>query len=223
MAELAALQIGQDLLGKYNELPPETKNKIFLGVDFLNQGGSRVLKLPYMLVAAAFNFFILAVIFVLTLRAKLKALFDAGDQSQSNYMRNAFLKGLGLALVAVSIIFISDLISGGFASMFMIFIYPLAGIATLIMSFISPSFLEDIRETNEDGTIISRISGFRLWSISFWTIFALGMVAAIVVGLVLARVGNKLTRGVFDLVSSMVGDTASGSFDPSSLVSMFTK
>ncbi len=205
MAEAAALSAARDLLGSYTSAPESTKQKIQFGVDALSQTGSRILKLPFILLSAAINFFILAFIFILTLRAKLKALFEAGDESQKDYMRNAFLRGLGYALIAAVVLFISDLISGGYASMFMFMIYPLAGVGTLILSIIQPSFLMDISEPNPDvpGETRGRISGFRLWSMSFWTIFILGMVAAIAVGLVAARIGNKLSRSFFDLMAGI--------------------
>lgn len=207
MAEAAALAAAQQALGAYSRAPEETKRKINFGIDIFQQTGSRILKVPIMLLSMAINFIILAFIFILTLRAKLKALFDAGDASQRDYMRNAFLRGLGYALLASVILFVSDLISGGYATLFMLLIYPLAGIGTLILSIIQPEFLNDITEPDPDvpGGTRSRISGFRLWSISFWSIFILGMVAAIAVGLVAARIGNKLSRSFIDLVAGIAG------------------
>lgn len=169
---------------------------------FFGQKGSVGSKIPAYLLSAAINFFILGFIFVATLAAKYKALLAAGDQAYVSYMKSAFLKGLGFALIAAVTIFVIDIISGGFASLVMVPVYVLAGIATLILSLIAPPFLQDVTETR-NGVQVSRISGYKLWSVSFWPLFVVGMLVALSLGAFASYIGNKLSTVVIDTINSI--------------------
>lgn len=218
MAEAAiisgVLQAGQQVVGKaadfYNQADEATKAKIAKGAQLAQVGGQYASGIGRALIFAAINFFILAVIFVSTLIAKNKALFRAGDKAQENYIKNSFLKGLGLALVAAAVFFFVDIFSGGIATIVMFIIYPLAGIATLVLSLIAPSFLIDISETKADVKV-TRISGYRLWSVAFWILFVIGMIVALAIGGLLTYIGTRFTRVALDALGKVAGTNGSGS------------
>ena len=66
---------------------------------------------------------------------------------------------------------------------------------------IAPSFMNDIHE-EKDGVQVSRISAYRLWSVSVWTIFILGMALSLILAGVAAYIGTNIVK--------VVGDVASG-------------
>lgn len=235
MAETAiaavAVNVATQVAGKaanlYNQADEPTKTRIATSVGAGTLGIGAVAGLPRTLILAAINFFILSAIFIGTLFARYRALFRAGDASYENYTRNAFLRGMGLALAAAVIFAITDFLSGGTASLVMLLVYPLAGIGMLILSLIAPSFLNDITEpdpNNPDATR-SRISAFRLWSVAFWPIFIIGMLVSLLIGGLVAYLGTKISRLVLDMLGKLAGSTGGQSTTgglASSLGSLFS-
>lgn len=185
------------------------ENKPISKFALFGQKGLTASRIPMYLLSAVINFFILTFIFVATLYTKLKALYQAGDQGQVSYTKNAFLRGIGLALIAAVIIFIIDIISGGFASLLMIPVYVFAGIATLVLSLIAPTFLQDVTET-KNGIEVSHISGYKLWSVSFWPIFTVGMLIALALGAFSTYIGNKLSGIILNTINSITNKGLTG-------------
>lgn len=191
----------------YTGLEEPQKQRVATGVNLLGRGLTTVSTIPFMIVSAIANFFILAFIFILTLFLRNRALFQAGDERRANYVRDSLLLGAGLALGATAVIFVIDLLSGGFASLVMIGVYIIAGVGTLILSLIRPSFLNDITETTEvngEQTTVGRTSAYRNWSIAFWPTFAIGMLAALALGAATTYVSNKFSKNILDLLAGAV-------------------
>jgi hypothetical protein len=204
----------------YTNLDEPTQERIATGINLFGRGISTVSTIPLMLVSLIINFILLAFIFILTLYLRNRALFQAGDVAYVNYVRNAFLQGLGWALAASVTIFVIDLISGGFASLVMIAVYILAGIGMLLLSLINPSFLNDITETvevNGEQVTRSRTSAYRFWTISFWPIFVIGMLAALGLGAATTYVSNKFSKNVLDLLASVAVTNNTGTATPVNL------
>jgi hypothetical protein len=172
------------------------KSRMDKEVDLLGQ--NRLWKFSTSLLIAAINFFILAGIFIGTLIMKLRAQYLSGDEEQVDYVKNAFLRGLMLSLIATVSFFVVDFISGGFASLLIMAIYPLAGISMLVFSLMKPSYLFDITEGD-----MSRISAYKLWSISFWPLFIVGMIVALSLGALTTYIGSKISRIILDTLVSI--------------------
>lgn len=187
-----------------------TKTAIVSGLNVAGRSIVGAANIPFFLISAFINFLILGFIFVLTLYYRGRGQFEAGNARAANYVRDAFLKGLGLALAAAATIFIVDFISGGFASLVMFAVYPLAGIGMLILSIIKPAFLNDI--TGEvDGVPVARGSAFRYFSVVFWPLFILGMIVALAFAALTTYLGIKFSKGAIDLLANAVsGDRGAG-------------
>lgn len=198
----------------YTNLPEPTKAKVATGVNLFGKGLGTISSLPFMIVTAIANFLILSFIFILTLFFRNRALFRTGDIRYANYVRDALLQGFGWALVATATIFVIDLITGGFASIAMVGVYILAGVAMLILSLIKPPFLNDINETvtGPDGNtvVVSRGSAYRYWSVSFWPLFIVGMLTALALGALTVYISNKFSKNVLDLLAMVATSTNSG-------------
>ena len=143
------------------------------------------------LVFGAINFFILSVIFVYTYMRKI------GYTS----IKDALLKGIGFALIATGLFMIVDILSGGIAIMMMFLLYPLIGITMIVLSLISPVFLRDISE-NEDGEK-TQISLFQLWSVSFWSIFLIGMLISLGLGALISYIGSRVSKIAMEMITTI--------------------
>lgn len=164
-------------------------------------------KIGIQILSAAINFFILSCIFILTLRARLKNLYLEGDKEQVSYNMNAFIWGIIYALIAAVAIFVIDIISGNFATLMMIPVYLLSGLSMLILSLIAPSFLSDV-------------SAYKLWSISFWPIFIVGMLIALTLGAFTSYLGARFSKFLLTTVSRIV---STGDFKNIDIASLFTQ
>lgn len=178
-----------------------------------SRGGGLVYVAPFSrtLVFAAINFFILAGIFIGTLVAKLRIQYQPGE----NYVRDAFVRGIGSALIATGVFVVIDILSGGFATLVMLAVYPLAGVTMLVLSLIAPLFLNDITEIRivngtEQRETVSRISAFRLWSVSFWPWFIIGMLVALAFNALLSYLGTKISRVAVDILSNIASPSTGG-------------
>lgn len=149
--------------------------------------------IPSMILSAVINFVILAIIFVLTLWFRNRALYDVGFRDE-DYARDAFVTGIALALAASAILLLVDIITGGLGSVMMVGVYALTVVAALILYIASPKAL---RDTPDD------ISLYRLWSVSFWIIFIVGMVVAISLSLFTSYLSKKFTALVLELVDNI--------------------
>lgn len=194
----------------YTGLEEPQKQRVATSINLLGRGLGTISTIPFMIVSAIINFFILAFIFVITLFLRNRALFQAGNKDRMNFIRDSILMGIGLALAAIAVIFVVDLISGGFASIVMVGVYVLSGVGALILSLIRPSFLNDIIKTVDvDGTPTitmgtNRISAYRIWSIVFWPLFIIGMLASLALGAATTYVSNKFSKNILDLLASAV-------------------
>lgn len=180
-----------------------------------DEGSVYAVSLPRTLAFTAINFFILAGIFIGTLLAKFKIQYDLGDLSQTNYMKNAFIQGLGLAITASAVFAVIDILSGGFAVFVMFAIYPLVAVTMLVLSLIAPSFMNDI--SNTENTAI-RISAFRLWSYAFWPWFVIGMLLSLVLNAIISYLGEKISRIALDMLTNISNTSTNGSINLRSLI-----
>lgn len=215
-------QVAGETASLYNQADEATKDKVATGVGLGALGLSNIGGLPRILIFAAINFFILSVIFVSTLLAKLRALYRTGDETQENYTRNAFLRGIGFAFIATAIFAVVDFLSGGVATMVMFILYPLVGVSMLVLSLIAPTFLNDITET--PGTTpttetISRISAYRLWSVVFWPLFIIAMLVSLAMGALISYVGVKISRLVLDMLAGLAANQ-NGSMNLTNLINI---
>lgn len=214
-----ATQVASEVAGRtaslYNQSDESTKDRVATGVGLGTLGLSNIASFPRTLIFAAINFFILSVIFVSTLMAKLRALYRAGDQTQENYVRNAFIRGLGFALIATVIFAVVDFLSGGVATVVMFILYPLAGVAMLVLSLIAPSFLNDITEQRDlpEGApvdtpreTVSRISAYRLWSVVFWPLFIIAMIVSLAMGALISYLGVRISRLALDMLAGLASN-----------------
>jgi len=137
------------------------------------------------LIGSIVNFFILSAIFITTLIVRDKDIYKA------------FLYGIGLSLIAVSIYAACDYLSGGIATIIMFVVYPLVLIGSLIIYLISPTFLYDK---------INGISGYRIWSIIFWPIFILAMFISLILGMAVTYLSKKMSDIILNVISLVAND-----------------
>jgi len=146
------------------------------------------------LLFAAFNFFILTVIFVSTLMSKLHSLSKERGDTRRLYIVDAFIKGVSLALIATGVFAVIDFISGGIATLIMFVVYPLTGVSMLILSLINPPFLRDTT---------AKTSSYMLWSVSFWPIFIIGMIMSLAFGALISYLGTKMSHLAMSMITNM--------------------
>jgi len=175
----------------WSAMPESTKMGIGAGLEFTGGTLKRFFGLPLTIVMSIVNFVVLSIIFIWTMYLKL------------GNIREAFLKGIGFALAATFIFAVTNFLSGGFAAIILLFVYPLAAFGMWILSLIAPSFMDDIHE-EKDGVQVSRISAYRLWSISFWTIFILGMILSLILAGVSAYIGTSIAKRIGDVASGFL-------------------
>lgn len=186
---MAQVLVATEAAKMWSTMPDNIKQGIGAGLEFTGGTLKRFVGLPITIVMSVINLIVLSIIFVWTMYLKL------------GNMRDAFLKGIGFALAATVIFAITNFLSGGFAAIILFFVYPLAAFGMWILSLIAPSFMDDIHE-EKNGVEVSRISAYRLWSISFWTIFILGMILSLILAGVASYIGANVVK--------VVGDVASG-------------
>jgi hypothetical protein len=132
-------------------------------------------------IGATINFFALSTIFTITLSSTTPLLY-------------AVLKGITLALIATSITLIIDLLTGGLATIMLVPIYGFTLLAALVLSLVHPSFI-----SKSDGTL----SGFYVVSFSFWPIFFIGMIIALVLGLSLNYLASRFSSSISDMIQNL--------------------
>lgn len=157
--------------------------------------------IPMMAISAAINFIILSIIFGLLIYFREKAQYESGDTSKKSYTTHAIYKGILLGLLAAGIIFITDLMTGGFMTLVMFIVYPITLIGMLLLSIWNPEALHDISG--------SRTSAFKYFSISFWACFAVGFIVAISLGLFATYLGYKLSDVILNALSNVMNGNSS--------------
>lgn len=154
----------------------------------LTEGWTRIYGVIWMVISAVVNFIILSFIFISTMYVRMIQLKE--DIS----MIDVFARGIFLALSATMILFIVDITSGGFGTLIMIIVYPIAFVVSIIMSLLAPTIIYD-RDTY--------ISSYRIWTISFWSIFIVGMIVALSLGIFLSYIGTKFSTVLMGLLDDM--------------------
>ena len=218
VASQVASKVTGETSNMYVQSDNTIKNRNSTGLGLGSLGLNTVTGFSRTLIFAAINFFILSVIFVTLLLSKLRTLYEAGDEARENYIKESLIKGVGLALVAAGVFAVVDFISGGVATLIMFIIYPLAGISMLILSLIAPVFMNDITEeipnlgsgSPNAGEMISRISSYRLWSVSFWPIFIIGMLISLALGALISYLGVKISRLALDMITNLAANQTTG-------------
>lgn len=193
--------ITENIINQDNNDNPDTKS-----ID-LNMGkiSWKWYSIPMMALSAAINFIILSIIFGFLIYFREKAQYESGDISKKSYTSHAIWKGLLLGLLAAGIIFITDLMTGGFMTLVMFIVYPAALIGMLLLSIWNPAALNDINILGGK----SRTSAFKYFSISFWACFAVGFVVAISLGLFSAYLGYKLSDVILNAMSNLMNGNSS--------------
>jgi len=153
-----------------------------ISVTDININHSKMsLSVPVIAIGAAINFTILSVGFSLIL-------------STTTPLFYAVLRGITLALIATVVTLVIDLITGGLGTLMLLPIYIFSAILLLILSIVRPRMLE-----KDDG----QLSGFYLVSFSFWPIFIIGMIIALVMGLSLTYLASRFSSSIMDMVNNL--------------------
>lgn len=157
-------------------------------IDDLIAGWSQVYGISIMILSCAINFIILTLIFTITMYFRQR---KRGTLSLMEILLQGILQGL----VASILILVIDVTTGGFASLLMFAVYPIVFVVCIILAIISPLFLQD-----DPG----RISGYRIWMVSFWPIFIVGMIVALSLGAFVTYMGVKFSGIIMNLLNEMV-------------------
>lgn len=177
----------------YSSLDEKTKTGLWSGVAGLGFAHNAIVSLPIAILATVLNVIVLNVIFTLTMYRKYSA------QNRDKPFYKALTRGMGLATVAGVLLFGASILTGGLASLAMLAVYPLAGLATGLGSLVDIEALHDIKATQDkDGYI----SGFARWSVSFWPIFIIAMIASILITLGVGAAGTVALKKLTDVTTS---------------------
>lgn len=147
---------------------------------------------------AAINFMVLTAIFISTLVYKI------------GYSYEVLFQGINLALLATFIYVVVDMISDGFASMMLIGVYPLSILSMMVLSLVNPVCIHDLDD---------RTSTYRLWSISFWIWFLIGMVVAVSFKILLIYMSRRISYLTKSILSD-IGNSISNNRSPMNLSSI---
>lgn len=151
-----------------------------------------------LLLYAAANFMVLSAIFIWTLMYRI------------GYSYEVVFQAINLALLATAIYVLVDVVSDGFASMMLIGIYPLAAISMTVLSLVNPASIHDMDD---------RTSAYRLWSISFWIWFLVGMVVAVSFKILLVYMSKRISSITRSIISD-IGNMASNDGSPLNVASI---
>lgn len=181
----------------YLLLPEKAKKGLSAGVNVLGIGLNTFAALPIIIIACIVNMIILSVVFTITLYRRQKAQILAGQLTLENPLTDSLWKGLGLAFISTFILFIVSVLTGGLAVLMMIAVWIFAIIGVTLLSMTNIEFLNDV--TPRDGK--SYTSGFKSFSIAFWTTFLAGMLISIGITIAIGVLGTKLTKVAADIAA----------------------